>query len=95
MEEPESPTDDDLKRPYMMKMLSSIPTPERRRAQHILLDNEDLANDLLDQINQEAQILLILRVQIQRIPPQMKRAVILAFLKESSWEQSLMKLRLP
>ena len=39
---------------FMMTMLNSIQTPERRRAQHILVESEELANDLLDQINQGA-----------------------------------------
>ena len=49
MEEPESPTDDDLKGLYdeNAELYTNL---ERRRAQHILVDNEDLANDLLDQI---------------------------------------------
>ena len=35
-------------------MLNSTLTIERRRAQHILVESEELANDLLDQINQGA-----------------------------------------
>ena len=53
MEEPESPTDDDLKSLYD-ENAELYTNPEKRRAQHILLDNEDLAKDLLDQINQGA-----------------------------------------
>ena len=49
MEEPESPTDDDLKGLYD-ENAELYTNSERRRAQHILVDNEDLANDLLDQI---------------------------------------------
>ena len=53
MEEPEGPTDDDLKSLYD-ENTELYTNPEKRRAQHILLDNEDLAKDLLDQINQGA-----------------------------------------
>ena len=53
MEEPESPTSDDLKSLYD-ENAELYTNPEKRRAQHILLDNEDLAKDLLDQINQGA-----------------------------------------
>ena len=53
MEEPEGPTDDDLKSLYD-ENAELYTNPEKRRAQHILLDNEDLAKDLLDQINQGA-----------------------------------------
>ena len=53
MEEPESPTYDDLKSLYD-ENAELYTNPEKRRAQHILLDNEDLAKDLLDQINQGA-----------------------------------------
>ena len=53
MEEPESPTGDDLKSLYD-ENAELYTNPEKRRAQHILVDNEDLANDLLDQINKGA-----------------------------------------
>ena len=53
MEEPESPNGGDLKSLYD-ENAELYTNPEKRRAQHILLDNEDLAKDLLDQINQGA-----------------------------------------
>jgi len=53
MDEPDSPTNDDLQSLYddNADLYTNL---ERRRAQHILVDSEDLANDLLDQINQGA-----------------------------------------
>ena len=53
MDEPESPTNDDLQNLYEdnAELYTNI---ERRRAQHILVESEELANDLLDQINQGA-----------------------------------------
>ena len=53
MEEPVSPTFEDLQNLYDDNA-ELYTNPERRRAQHILVDSEDLANDLLDQINQGA-----------------------------------------
>ena len=53
MEEPESPTNDDLKNLYD-ENAQLYTNPERRRAQHILVENEELANDLLEQIKQGA-----------------------------------------
>ncbi len=53
MDEPESPTNDDLQNLYddNAELYTNL---ERRRAQHILVESEELANDLLDQINQGA-----------------------------------------
>ena len=53
MDEPDSPTNDELQSLYddNADLYTNL---ERRRAQHILVDSEDLANDLLDQINQGA-----------------------------------------
>ena len=53
MDEPESPTNDDLQNLYEdnAELYTNL---ERRRAQHILVESEELANDLLDQINQGA-----------------------------------------
>jgi len=53
MDEPDSPTNDDLQSLYddNADLYTNL---ERRRAQHILVESEDLANDLLDQINQGA-----------------------------------------
>ena len=53
MEEPSSPTFDDLQNLYDDNA-ELYTNAERRRAQHILVDSEVLANDLLDQINQGA-----------------------------------------
>ena len=53
MDEPESPSGDDLQNLYE-ENAELFTNPERRRAQHILLENEELANDLLDQIKQGA-----------------------------------------
>ena len=53
MDEPESPSGDDLQNLYE-ENAELYTNPERRRAQHILLENEELANDLLDQIKQGA-----------------------------------------
>ena len=53
MDEPESPTNDDLQNLYEDNA-ELYTNPERRRAQHILVESEELANDLLDQINQGA-----------------------------------------
>ena len=49
MEEPESPSAEDLQNLYDENE-ELYTNPERRRAQHILVENEDLANDLLGQI---------------------------------------------
>ena len=49
MEEPESPSTEDLQNLYDENE-ELYTNPERRRAQHILVENEDLANDLLGQI---------------------------------------------
>jgi len=53
MEEPANPDEDTLKSLYEdnTELYTNL---ERRRAQHILVENEDLAKDLLDQINQGA-----------------------------------------
>jgi len=51
MEEPESPTNDDLKNLYD-ENAELYTNPERRRAQHILVESEELANELSDQIKQ-------------------------------------------
>jgi len=53
MDEPESPTNDDLQNLYddNADLYTNL---ERRRAQHILVESEELANDLLEQINQGA-----------------------------------------
>ena len=53
MDEPESPTNGDLQNLYddNAELYTNL---ERRRAQHILVESEELANDLLDQINQGA-----------------------------------------
>ena len=53
MDEPDSPTNDDLQSLYDDNA-DLYTNPERRRAQHILVESEELANDLLDQINQGA-----------------------------------------
>ena len=53
MDEPESPTNDDLQNLYEDNA-ELYTNSERRRAQHILVESEELANDLLDQINQGA-----------------------------------------
>ena len=53
MDEPEIPTNDDLQNLYEDNA-ELYTNPERRRAQHILVESEELANDLLDQINQGA-----------------------------------------
>ena len=53
MDEPESPTNDDLQNLYEDNA-ELYTNPERRRAQHILVESEELAYDLLDQINQGA-----------------------------------------
>ncbi len=49
MEEPEIPSAEDLQNLYDENE-ELYTNPERRRAQHILVENEDLANDLLGQI---------------------------------------------
>jgi len=53
MDEPESPTNDDLQSLYEdnAELYTNF---ERRRAMHILVESEELANDLLEQINQGA-----------------------------------------
>ena len=56
MDEPESPTNDDLQNLYEDNA-ELYTNPERRRAQHILVESEELANDLLDQINQGANFM--------------------------------------
>ena len=53
MDEPESPTNDDLQNLYEDNA-ELYTNPERRSAQHILVESEELANDLLDQINKGA-----------------------------------------
>ncbi len=53
MDEPESPTNDDLKNLYD-ENAELYTNPERRRAQHILVESEELANDLLGQIKEGA-----------------------------------------
>ena len=53
MDEPESPTNDDLQNLYD-ENAELYTNSERRRAQHILVESEELAYDLLDQINQGA-----------------------------------------
>jgi len=53
MEEPESPSAQDLQNLYEENE-ELYTNPERRRAQHILVENEDLANDLLGQIKEGA-----------------------------------------
>ena len=53
MEEPESPSAEDLQNLYDENE-ELYTNPERRRAQHILVENEDLANVLLGQIKEGA-----------------------------------------
>ena len=53
MEEPEIPSNDDLKNLYDDNA-ELYTNPERRRAQHILVESEELANDLLNQIKEGA-----------------------------------------
>ena len=53
MDEPESPSDDDLQNLYD-ENAELYTNPERRRAQHILVESEELANNLLEQIKQGA-----------------------------------------
>jgi peptidyl-prolyl cis-trans isomerase D len=53
MEEPESPSAEDLQNLYDENE-ELYTNPERRRAQHILVESEDLANNLLDQIKEGA-----------------------------------------
>ena len=53
MEEPESPTNDELKSLYDDNA-ELFTNPERRRAQHILVESEELANELLVQIREGA-----------------------------------------
>ena len=53
MEEPESPTSDELKSLYDDNA-ELFTNPERRRAQHILVESEELANELLGQIREGA-----------------------------------------
>ena len=53
MEEPESPTNDELKSLYDDNA-ELFTNPERRRAQHILVESEELANELLGQIREGA-----------------------------------------
>ena len=53
MEEPESPSKDDLKNLYDDNA-ELYTNPERRRAQHILVESEELAKDLLNQIKEGA-----------------------------------------
>ena len=53
MEEPESPSNDELKNLYDDNA-ELYTNPERRRAQHILVESEELAKDLLNQIKQGA-----------------------------------------
>jgi len=53
MEEPESPTNDELKSLYDDNA-ELFTNPERRRAQHFLVESEELANELLGQIREGA-----------------------------------------
>ena len=53
MDEPESPTNDELKSLYDDNA-ELFTNPERRRAQHILVESEELANELLGQIREGA-----------------------------------------
>lgn len=53
MEEPESPSNDDLKNLYDDNA-ELYTNPERRRAQHILVESEELAKDLLNEIKEGA-----------------------------------------
>jgi peptidyl-prolyl cis-trans isomerase D len=53
MDEPESPTNDDLQNLYD-ENAELYTNPERRRAQHILVESEELADDLLEKIKQGA-----------------------------------------
>ena len=53
MEEPESPTNDELKSLYDDNA-ELFTNPERRRAQHILVESEESANELLGQIREGA-----------------------------------------
>ena len=53
MEEPEQPTESDLRNLYD-ENADLYTNPERRRAQHILIESEDLANELLSQIKEGA-----------------------------------------
>ena len=53
MEEPESPSNDDLKGLYDDNA-ELYTNPERRRAQHILVESEELAKDLLNRIKEGA-----------------------------------------
>ena len=53
MEEPESPSNDELKNLYDDNA-ELYTNPERRRAQHILVESEELAKDLLNQIKEGA-----------------------------------------
>ena len=53
MKEPESPTSDELKSLYEDNA-ELFTNSERRRAQHILVESEELANDLLGQIREGA-----------------------------------------
>ena len=53
MDEPESPTNDELKSLYDDNA-ELFTNPERRRAQHILVESEELANELLGQIKEGA-----------------------------------------
>ena len=61
MDEPESPTNDDLKNLYD-ENAELYTNPERRRAQHILVENEELANDLLEQIKEGADFAELARL---------------------------------
>jgi len=53
MEEPEQPSESDLRNLYD-ENADLYTNPERRRAQHILIESEDLANELLSQIKEGA-----------------------------------------
>ena len=53
MDEPESPTNDELKSLYD-DSAELFTNPERRSAQHILVESKELANDLLGQIREGA-----------------------------------------
>jgi peptidyl-prolyl cis-trans isomerase D len=61
MEEPERPTNDELQSLYDDNA-ELFTNPERRRAQHILVESEELANDLFDQIKEGADFAELARV---------------------------------
>ena len=81
MEEPASPTFDNLQNLYDDNA-ELYTNAERRRAQHILVDSEVLANDLLDQINQGADFSELAKANSEDTSSN-ERVAILAFLRES------------